>query len=67
MGTGKLSKISLLYLASKKVYYYCVNAINNFIKDGFWYGTCDEFQRCLKQNGCRSYCYICKIAEIYCK
>lgn len=67
MGTRKLSQMSLLYLASKKVYYYCVNAIKNFIKGGFWYCTCDKFQGCVKQNRCSSYCYICKITETYCK
>ena len=43
MGTGKLSKLGLLYLASKKVHYYCVNMINSFTEDGFWYYTCDKF------------------------
>lgn len=60
-----ISKISLLYFASKKVYYECVNAILNLEKNGHWYCTCDNFHCCGKQNGQLEYCHICRMTQLY--
>ena len=37
-----ISKMSLLYFASRKVYYECVNVILNLEKGEHWYCTCDN-------------------------
>ena len=62
-----ISKMSLLYLALKKVYHKCVNACINFTKDVFWYCTCYKFQGCRKQNDQQDNCYICRVEETYCQ
>ena len=59
-----ISKISLLYFASKKVYYECVNAILN-LENGHWYCTCDNFHCYAKQNGQLEYCHICRMTQLY--
>ena len=57
----------LLYLASKQVYYNCINASINFTNSRYWYCTCYKFQGCRKQNSQQSYCYICGILGTYCQ
>ena len=59
------SKTTLLYWTSKQVYYNCINASINFTNNGYWY--CYKFQGCRKQNGQRSYCYVCRVLETYCQ
>ena len=53
---------TLLYLASREVYYQCYKIIKHFIHSSYWYCLCDRYQGCWRGpypvagNG---YCCIC--------
>ena len=65
---------SLLFLASRKVYYGCYLIIEHFVYSAFWYCLCDEYQGCLREDYALNYrsatlgvdyCSICRTFRHY--
>ena len=46
---------SLLFLASREVYYACYRIIEHFVYSAVWYCLCDEYQGCLREDCVLSY------------
>ena len=53
---------TLLYLASREVYYQCYKIIKHFIHSSYWYWLCDRYQGCWRGPypvAGNDYCCIC--------
>lgn len=55
----------LEYLASKVVFYECLNSILVFHSDGYYYCSCDKFSGCRNNIGHEGYWYICRFCDHY--
>ena len=65
---------SLLFLASREVYYACYRIIEHCVYSAFWYCLCDEYQGCLREDcmlrygsatSGADYCCVCRTFRHY--
>ena len=52
-------------LASKVVFYECLNTILVFESDGYYYCSCDQFSGCESYVRSSGYCFVCQITANY--
>ena len=56
---------NLKSLASKFLFYECLNSVLVFESVGFYYYSCDDFWGCKIFGGHRGYCFICQLRNSY--
>ena len=57
---------SLVYLASREVFFHCYGIIRNFNESAHRYCLCDGYQGCLRElSARRDYCCVCRFRKEY--